>query len=129
MGLKTRITSQGVVTIRESDAESTFSVQVEETTGVNVVSGSSTVAMSSTTLYQSGGHPTMTVTLPTITAVDVGKTITAMQESQAQEMTLSGTQPIVGDSWELVISASLVDSTKASVMAVSGTEGFRWVQQ
>jgi len=129
MGLKTRITSQGVVTTRESDGEATFSVEVDATAGVSVVSGSSTVAMSSTTLYQSGGHSAIVATLPTIAAVDVGKSITVMHESLAAQMTLSGTQSIVGNSWELVISASVVDSTKASVMAVSGTDGFRWIQQ
>lgn len=134
MGIRTRITSRGVISEQVPDQDSAFGVEVTKTgierKTVSVLTGSSayTGSLGSINLIQSGTHPSVVFVLPAITAGDIGSELRILSEGEGwAQLTLSGAaNPIVGNSWEYIVSASTVGNHQDHVLSLSGTNGYYW---
>ncbi len=135
MGIQTKITRKGIVSVKVSDEDESFSSEVTKSstaqksqTALTGSAGIHTGSFGSCNLIQSGTHPSVTFVLPSLIDGDQGEEMRVLSEGEGWAiLTLSGTNPIVGASWEYVVSSSLVGTHAEHVMSVSGTNGMSWM--
>ncbi len=136
MGIQTKITSKGIISTKVSDVDESFSSEVTksssaqktQTAMTGTVGMLYTGSFGSCNLIQSGAHPSVTFVLPALVDGDQGKELRILSEGEGfKTITLSGTNPIVGNSWEYVVSTSFVGTHAEHVMSVSGSNGLSWM--
>ena len=135
MGIQTKITSKGIVSTKVSDVDESFSSEVTKSssaqkaqTALTGSAGVFTGSFGSCNLIQSGAHPSVTFVLPALGDGDEGKEMRILSEGPGYKtLTLSGTNPIVGNSWEYIVSTSFVGTHADHIMSVSGSNGLSWM--